>query len=181
MLSFTFLDEFKNTLILSILNIPASQVWWFTPATHRLGSWHTSPMNSRPARTAEWNQLKRQKKSRQISHDSFQISGKVNFHYVQFHLGVPRDSDVLISSRFGLSGWVLFIHMNQTGHQKIDVRTQEVAEPVIGDTWEFFQPYWVFLESPAVSGVFPFQNRAVRSFYVSIYSRLYSVVIFKLD
>lgn len=147
--------------------------------THEPHEFKASPdCRVKPTEKTKENEIPKHQ-SRQISHDSFQISGKVNFHYVQFDLGVPRNSDVLISGRFRLSGWVLFTHMNQTGHQKINVRAQEVAEPVvghevaepvIGHTWEFFQPYWVFLESPAVSGVFPFQNRAMRSFYVSVYS-----------
>lgn len=106
--------------------------------THEPHEFKASPdCRVKPTEKAKENEIPKHQ-SRQISHDSFQISGKVNFHYVQFDLGVPRNSDVLISGRFRLSGWVLFTRMSQTGHKKIDVRAQEVAEPVIGHTLESF-------------------------------------------
>ena len=78
--------------------------------THEPREFKASPdCREKPTEKTKENEIPKHQ-SRQISHDSFQISRKVNFHYVQLHLGVPRNSDVLISSRFGLSAWVLYSH-----------------------------------------------------------------------
>lgn len=115
MLSFAFLDEFKNTLYF----IYIKHFSWLAMVVHiciqfhHLGSWDTSSSLDYRMKPTEKTKEKQNPKAAKLAFPvTLHISVKIDLNYEQIKSGFPLNSNVFTHR------WVIFIHMNQTGHPK---------------------------------------------------------------